>query len=71
MNSHGWIHDLLYCKLVRLSIMVHQPTPSDWRDLARQVQNEKDPRKFVELAQQLIEKLDDELISSRPAVHTE
>jgi hypothetical protein len=51
--------------------MAHQPTPRDWRDLARQVQNEKDPRKFVELAQQLIETLDDELIFSRPAVHTE
>ena len=51
--------------------MVHQPTPSDWRNLARQVQNEKDPRKFVELAEQLIERLDDELIFSRPAVPTE
>ena len=71
MNSYGRIHDLLYCKFVRLSVMVHQPIPSDWRNLARQVQNEKDPRKFVELAEQLIERLDDELIFSRPAVHTE
>ena len=47
--------------------MSHQPTASDWRDLARQVQNEKDPRKMVELAQQLVEKLEEELDKAAPA----
>ena len=47
--------------------MSHQPTVSDWRDLARQVQNEKDPRKMVELAQQLVEKLEKELDKAPPA----
>ena len=47
--------------------MSHQPTVSDWRDLARQVQNEKDPRKMVELAHQLVAKLEEELDKAAPA----
>jgi hypothetical protein len=47
--------------------MSHLPTTSDWRDLARQVQNEKDPRKMVELAEQLVAKLDEELRKTAPA----
>jgi hypothetical protein len=35
--------------------------------LARQVQNEKDPRKMVELAEQLVAKLDEELRRTAPA----
>lgn len=47
--------------------MSHLPTTSDWRDLARQVQNEKDPRKMVELAEQLVVRLDEELRRTAPA----
>ncbi len=49
--------------------MAHDPAASDWRDLARRVQDEKDPYKMVELAQQLVAKLDEELREARPA-HT-
>ncbi len=34
----------------------------DWRDLARQVQNEKSPHRMVELAQQLLDKLDEQAV---------
>ena len=46
--------------------MSHLPTTSDWRDLARQVQNERDPRKMLELAEQLVAKLDEELDKTAP-----
>jgi anti-sigma-K factor RskA len=46
--------------------MSHLPTAADWRDLAHQVQNEKDPRKMVELAQQLVAKLDEEVRKAAP-----
>jgi len=49
--------------------MSHAPTAPDWRDLARQVQNEKDPRKMVELAEQLVMKLDEEISKAAPAPH--
>jgi hypothetical protein len=40
--------------------MAQLPTAGDWRDLARRVQDEKDPDKMVELAQQLVAKFDEE-----------
>jgi len=40
--------------------MSHIPTAADWRDLARQIQNETDPIKMIELAQKLIATLDAE-----------
>jgi hypothetical protein len=36
-----------------------RPNDEKWQDLARQIQEENDPDKVVELAQQLIAKLDD------------
>jgi hypothetical protein len=35
-------------------------TPGDWRELARQARDEKDPKKMVELVQQLVAKFDEE-----------
>ena len=32
----------------------------DWRELARQIQEEKDPQKMIELVQQLIAKFDEQ-----------
>ena len=32
----------------------------DWRELARQIQEEKDPHKMIELVQQLIAKFDEQ-----------
>jgi len=32
----------------------------DWRELARQIQEEKDPQKMIELVQQLIATFDEE-----------
>jgi hypothetical protein len=34
-------------------------TNGDWRDLALRVQQETDPKKMIELAQQLVDKLDE------------
>jgi hypothetical protein len=45
--------------------MAQLPAPGDWRDLARQVQDEKDPDKMVELVQQLVAKYDEELRKTR------
>ena len=43
----------------------------DWRKLAQRVQEEQDPRKMIELVQQLIVALDDEeTLKSRPARST-
>jgi hypothetical protein len=36
------------------------PTNGNWRDLARQVQEENDPEKVIDLVQQLIAKFDEE-----------
>ena len=47
--------------------MANVPLTADWRDLARQVQTEKDPRKMVELAEQLVVKLDEEMHKTAPA----
>jgi hypothetical protein len=49
--------------------MANVPLPSDWRDLARQVQNEKDPHKMIQLAEQLIVKLEEEMRKAVPASH--
>ena len=46
--------------------MSHVPTTGDWRDLARQIQNEKNPFKMIELVQELIVRLEAE--QSRNAV---
>jgi len=40
--------------------MAHVPATGDWRDLARRIQNEKDPIKMIELVQELIARLDAE-----------
>jgi len=40
--------------------MSRVPTAADWRDLARQIQNETDPIKMIELAQELVARLDAE-----------
>jgi hypothetical protein len=49
--------------------MAHAPLSADWRDLARQVQNEKDPHKMIELAEQLVVKLEAEMRKAAPAPH--
>ena len=49
--------------------MAHVPLSADWRDLARQVQNEKDPHKMVALAEQLVVKLEEEMRKAAPAPH--
>jgi hypothetical protein len=36
-----------------------QQTNGDWRNLALRVQQETDPKKMIELAQQLVDKLDE------------
>lgn len=40
--------------------MSYVPTAADWRDLAREIQNETDPIKMIELAQELVARLDAE-----------
>ena len=37
----------------------HQDDHEDWRQLARQIQEEKDPQKVIALVQQLIAKFDE------------
>jgi len=37
-----------------------------WRDLARRIEKESDPAKVIELARQLVAKLDDEGLGGRP-----
>lgn len=49
--------------------MANVPSPADWRDLARQVQSEKDPHKMIQLAEQLIVKLEEEMRRVVPASH--
>ncbi len=49
--------------------MSHVPAAADWRDLARRVQNEKDPQKMLELAQKLVAKLDEEIRKAAPATY--
>ena len=52
--------------------MKHFPSNGDWRDLARQIEQEKDPHKMVALAEQLVEKLDEVLrLSPDPAANVE
>jgi len=36
------------------------PADANWRELARQVQREKDPEKMIHLVEQLIAKFDEE-----------
>jgi anti-sigma-K factor RskA len=38
--------------------MAHLATTSDWRDLARRIQDEKDPAKMIALVQELIAQLE-------------
>ena len=49
--------------------MANVPLPADWRDLARQVQNERDPHKMIQLAEQLIVHLEEEMRKAVPASH--
>ena len=50
----------------------HEADHEAWRELARQIQQAKDPEKMIELVQQLIAKFDQELArkSSPPQVET-
>ncbi len=36
----------------------HDPTQEEWRELARQASEEEDPDKALDLAQQVVEKYD-------------
>jgi hypothetical protein len=38
----------------------HEPTEEEWRMLARQASEEKDPEKLVALAEQIVDKYDEE-----------
>ena len=38
----------------------HEPTEEEWRELARQAREEKDLGKALDLAQQIVEKYDEE-----------
>ena len=38
----------------------HEPTEEEWRTLARQASEEKDPEKLVALAEQIVDKYDEE-----------
>jgi hypothetical protein len=38
----------------------HEPTQEEWRELARQASEEEDPARLTELAQQVVEKFDEE-----------
>jgi hypothetical protein len=38
----------------------HDPTQEEWRELARQASEEEDPEKALDLAQQLVEKYDEQ-----------
>jgi len=53
--------------------MAHFPADGDLRALARQIQHENDPYKMIELAEQLLEILDEEVLrqSARPASNVE
>jgi hypothetical protein len=42
-----------------------EPTNGDWRELARRVQQEKDPQKMRELVKQLIAALDEERVRGK------
>jgi hypothetical protein len=38
----------------------HEPTEEEWRELARQAVKEQDPDKMIALAEQILEKYDEE-----------
>jgi hypothetical protein len=38
----------------------HEATQEEWRELARQASGEEDPERVIELAQQVVEKFDEE-----------
>jgi aspartate/tyrosine/aromatic aminotransferase len=38
----------------------HEPTDEEWRTLARQASEERDPNKLLDLAEQIVEKFDEE-----------
>jgi hypothetical protein len=38
----------------------HEPTEEEWRTLARQASEEGDPYKLLDLAEQIVEKYDEE-----------
>jgi hypothetical protein len=39
----------------------HEPTDEEWRTLARQASEERDPNKLLDLAEQIVEKFDEEI----------
>jgi hypothetical protein len=45
------------------------PEPAGWREVARRVQQEQDPKRMIELVQQLIALLDEQQCS-KPLPHT-
>jgi hypothetical protein len=53
--------------------MTHLSTNGNWRDLARQIEHENDPHKMIELAEQLLKRLDAEVLrqSTGPAANVE
>ena len=38
----------------------HEPSEEEWREIARQATQEKDPEKLLALAEQIVEKYDEE-----------
>ena len=38
----------------------HEPTHEEWRELAKQASEEEDPEKALDLAQQIVEKYDEQ-----------
>jgi hypothetical protein len=42
------------------NIQGHEPTEEEWRKLARQAREEKDPDKTIELAEQIVEQYGEE-----------
>ncbi len=45
-------------------------TNKDWRELARRIEKENDPEKMVELAHELLAKLDEEKLRRSPRPST-
>ena len=45
---------------LRVGISRHEPSREEWRNIARQAMEERDPQKAIELAQKAAEKFDEE-----------
>jgi len=46
------------------------PSDSNWRELARQIQEEDDPAKMIDLVQEQIAKFDEEKVRNSPPTET-